>query len=379
MSAFDCVIVGGGIVGAALADSLSREGMSVALVEACSIGGGTTACGMGHLVAMDDNPAELALTGYSVALWRELAGHLPPEVEYDACGTLWLAADAEELAAVATKAANYRAAGLRAEVLDASALYEAEPALAPGLVGALRVPGDAVLYPPLAARTFALRAQSRGALLLSGSPVRTLREGSVLLANGDVLASGCIVLAAGVASPSLCPELPISPRKGHLLITRRGAPVVHHQLVELGYLKSAHGTEGASVAFNAQPRTTGQLLLGSSRQPGVASREVEASILERMLQRAELFLPGLKDLQALRIWTGLRPATPDGLPLLGPHPAKPWLWLACGHEGLGITTATGSARLLTDRMLGRASAIPVQPYEPARFLERARTAEALHA
>ncbi|QDE85738.1 NAD(P)/FAD-dependent oxidoreductase [Myxococcus xanthus] len=368
MSAFDCVIVGGGIVGAALADVLSADGVSVALVEARSIGAETTACGMGHLVAMDDNAAELALTSWSVSLWRELADGLPRAVEYDACGTLWLAADDEEMAAVSAKVANYRAAGVRAEVLDSAALHEAEPALAPGLVGALRVVDDAVLYPPLAARTFALRARARGARLMTGCPVRELRSGSVVLSNGEVLTARHIVLAAGVASPALCPGLPISPRKGHLLITRRGAPVVHHQLVELGYLKSAHGTDSASVAFNAQPRVTGQLLLGSSRQPGDATREVDAALLERMLKRAAMFLPGLDGLQALRVWTGLRPATPDGLPLLGPHPEKPWLWLACGHEGLGITTATGSARLVADQLLGRTSPIDARPYSPARFL-----------
>ncbi|QSQ25009.1 FAD-binding oxidoreductase [Pyxidicoccus parkwayensis] len=371
MSSFDCVIVGGGIVGAALADVLSAEGMSVALVEARSIGAGTTACGMGHLVAMDDNAAELALTAWSVALWRELRDELPIAVEYDACGTLWLAADDEELAAIAAKVASYRGVGVRAEVLDAAALREAEPALTPGLVGALRVPDDAVLYPPLAALHFARRARERGARLMLGCSVTELRPGSVVLENGDVLAAGHIVLATGVASPRLCPDLPISPRKGHLLITHRGAPVVHHQLVELGYLKSAHGSDGASVAFNAQPRITGQLLLGSSRQPGADGPHVEPAILERMLKRAADFLPGLDGLRALRVWTGLRPATPDGLPLLGPHPRKPWLWLACGHEGLGITTAPASARLVADQLLGRASAIDARPYSPARF-------EALH-
>jgi glycine/D-amino acid oxidase-like deaminating enzyme len=372
VSAFDCIIVGGGIVGAALADVLCAEGLSVALVEARSIGAGTTACGMGHLVAMDDNAAELALTAWSVALWRELRDDLPMAVEYDACGTLWLATDEEEQAAIAAKVASYRGAGVRAEVLDAAALREAEPALTPNLVGALRVPDDAVVYPPRAALHFARRAQQRGARLMPGCPVAELRPDGVVLENGEVLTAGHVVLAAGVASPRLCPDLPISPRKGHLLITQRGAPVVRHQLVELGYLKSAHGSDGASVAFNAQPRVTGQLLLGSSRQPGVGSAQVEPAILERMLKRAADFLPGLDALRALRVWTGLRPATPDGLPLLGPHPRKPWLWLACGHEGLGITTATGSARLVADQLLGRTSAIDARPYAPARF-------EVLHA
>ena len=94
------IIVGGGIVGAACALYLGRAGLQVAVLEAAIPGGGTTAAGMGHLVVMDDSPAQLALTAYSLRLWRELYAELPTSCEVMQCGTLWVATDDAELEAV---------------------------------------------------------------------------------------------------------------------------------------------------------------------------------------------------------------------------------------------------------------------------------------
>ena len=99
----DVVIVGAGIVGAACARALAREGIRVTIVDAAMIGGGATAAGMGHVVVMDDSPAQLALTRYSQQLWRDLVADLPADCEYDPCGTLWVAADEEELVAAREK------------------------------------------------------------------------------------------------------------------------------------------------------------------------------------------------------------------------------------------------------------------------------------
>src|SRR6185503_17206787 len=131
--------------------------------------------------------------------------------------------------------------------------------------------------------------------------------------------------------------------KGHLVITDRYPQFLRHQLVELGYLKSAHTMTAESVAFNIQPRRTGQLLIGSSRQFEVQESTVDVSILNRMLSRAIEFLPGLARLSSLRAWTGFRAATPDKLPLIGPSVDNTRLYLATGHEELGITTSMGTA------------------------------------
>ena len=186
------------------------------------------------------------------------------------------------------------------------------------------------------------------------------------LSDGTTVSAGTVVNATGAWAPELTPGIEVRKRKGHLVITDRYPGWVRHQLVELGYLKSAHSISTDSVAFNVQPRKTGQLLIGSSRQFGAEHSSVDTHMLARMLQRAEEYMPGLSDLSAIRTWTGFRAATPDKLPLIGPVGDDPRLFLATGHEGLGITTSTATGKLVADQILKRPSAIPIEPYLPTR-------------
>jgi glycine/D-amino acid oxidase-like deaminating enzyme len=362
------LIVGAGIVGAACARALTREGFHVTVIDPNPVGSGATAAGMGHIVVMDDSEAQFSLCRYSQTLWDELEQALPPEVEFRRAGTLWVAANPEESAEVERKFRAYTERGVPAEVLNTQELKQAEPNLRPGLGGGLRIAGDSVIYPPCAARWLMDKALSQGAELRCGLPVNELGGGWVKLSDGTRLEADFSINAAGSQAPRLTPGLEIRPRKGHLVITDRYPGFCRHQVLELGYLKSAHQSDGDSVAFNVQPRATGQLLVGSSRQYDAAGSHVDPEMVQRMLQRALEFMPGLVKLSAIRAWTGFRAATPDSLPLIGPHPEEPCLYLATGHEGLGITTSLATAELLTDLLAGRTSAIPTSPYLPSRFL-----------
>ncbi len=360
----DAVVVGAGIVGAACAAELAQAGLAVTVLESRFAGAGATAAGMGHLVVMDGSPAELELTRAAVRLWTDLAPELPDDVEDEPRGTLWIAAEEGELALVRQKARLYRAHGVAAEELTGEDVARAELALRPGLAGGLLVPGDRVIYPPAAARFLLARAAARGAAVRALAAT-AIGARAVETAAGRI-ETGLVVNAAGAEAPSLTRGLPIQPRKGQLVITDRQPGFCRHQLVELGYLASAHGDAGASVAFNVQPRATGQLLVGSSREYAGFDPEVNRPLLARMLARAISFLPALARLSALRAWTGFRPATPDKLPLVGRWEPVPGLWIAAGHEGLGITTALATARLLADLVLGRAPLVDPRPFDPAR-------------
>src|ERR1700689_5347213 len=151
-AAYDVVIAGAGIVGAACADEFSARGMRVAVVDRDVVGGGATAAGMGHIVVMDDSEAQFALTRYSQQLWRALRSELPDDVEYEETGTIWVAADEEEMAEVRRKNDYYAHRGVPTTVLDSRALRQLEPNLREGLAGGLLVAEDAVGYPPGAAR-----------------------------------------------------------------------------------------------------------------------------------------------------------------------------------------------------------------------------------
>lgn len=362
----DVAIIGAGIVGCACAASLAQNGLRVALIESDTVGSGASAAGMGHLVVMDDNAAELALSAYSLRLWRKQVQGRGEAHEFSPCGTLWIAADEEEMAAAYHKCETLKQHGVGCELLGARALARLEPQVRSGMAGGLFVSDDAVVYAPKSAQLLLKQAQQHGARLIVGR-AQELDEHGLLLADGSHIKAKNVVVANGIHASALLPELPLRPKKGHLLITDRYPGLVRHQLVELGYVKSAHATAGESVAFNLQPRPTGQLLIGSSRQFDTLDPAVEPPILQRMLEHALHFVPALAALNAIRSWTGFRAASPDGLPLIGPHPSRPNVWLATGHEGLGVTTSLATARLLAAQMLGAAPEIPCEAYLPARF------------
>ena len=362
--AADVIIIGGGIIGAACADELASQGLHVWVLD-CQRPA-ATAAGMGHLVVLDHSPAELALGEYSVRLWRELAPQMPENCAMRNNGTLWLACNEEEMAEAERKHAALSEFGLACELMSGTALAQAEPSLRPGLFGALRVTGDGILYAPNAARWLLQRQPER--VHQQHAEVVEVQGNRVRLADGQWLQAGAVVLANGIHARELCPDVPLHAKKGHLLITDRYPIQITHTLVELGYVTSAHKGNGPSVAFNVQQRPTGQLFIGSSRQFDNEDPAIDAAMLGRMLRRAMNFLPDLGQMNGIRSWTGFRSASPDGQPLIGEHPEQPGLWLAVGHEGLGVTTATGTAKLLAAQLLHTPPPLDLDAFLPQRFI-----------
>ncbi len=372
----DVVVVGAGIVGAACALECANRGLRTAIVEGTAVASGATGAAMGHVVLMDDSPAQLALTLYSQNLWRALASRLPADVELEHPGTLWIAADEEEMRAVHRKHKSFAAAGVVSEILDGNGLAEAEPHLRRPLAGALLVPSDTVLDPTRAASWLIQQAVGAGVTMHAPRKVVSAAAGRILPEDGSELHAAHIVIACGSESATLVPGLPIRKRKGHLAITDSRPGIIRHQLVELGYLQSTHAATADSVAFNVQPRRSGQILVGSSRQFGDEEHAVNPRIFSAMIERATLYLPEIAACPLLRKWTGFRATTPDKLPVIGPWPWDPTLLLATGHEGLGITTSLATARLIADHITGAKSAIPHEPYLPERLFRSAPDANA---
>ncbi|MFL9928290.1 FAD-dependent oxidoreductase [Paraburkholderia sp. RL18-103-BIB-C] len=369
----DALIVGAGIVGAACAAELAALGMRVEVLDAQCIGGGATAAGMGHIVVMNDSPAEFALSRYSRDLWLQLAPRLRARDAFARCGTLWVAADEEEWQAARAMQAAFAAQNVVTQLLDAAELRACEPALAASLAGGLRIEHDSIVYAPTVAEWLLTQSPHAANIRVRlMTPVASVGVGGVTLASGERIGAAHVIVANGLGARQLVPSLPLQPKKGHLLITDRYPGLIHHQLLELGYIKSAHHAPGTSVAFNAQPRPTGQLLIGSSRQFDTTDLAVEMPVLAQMLQRAARYLPVLPTLNGIRAWTGFRAASPDGLPLIGPAGEfAPGVWLAVGHEGLGVTTSLATAKLLAAQIMASAAPpIPVEPYLPVRFAEQ---------
>ena len=361
----DAIVVGAGIVGAACAHAFAQQNLSVRIIDNAN-SSAATAAGMGHIVVMDDSEAQLSLTRYSQTLWNALAAEFPDAFAYRRTGTIWVAADEQEMDEVRRKNTLYTRHEIPTEILNPTQLQEAEPHLSPAMAGGLLVPEDSVVYPPTAAAFLIQKACELGASTHFGASVSSIGNGAAHLSDGTTFEAKLVINATGLHAPQLTPGISIVARKGHLVITDRYPSTVRHQLVELGYLKSAHSSTDDSVAFNVQPRETGQVLIGSSRQLGVSDPSVDTAILSRMLNRAFHYMPKLASLSSIRVWTGARAATPDNLPLIGPTENDPTVFVAAGHEGLGITTSLGTAQLAVAHFLGQQPPIPAESYLPSR-------------
>jgi len=366
---FDVVVAGAGIIGAACAASLSDQGRRVAIIDpagSAGPGGRTTSTSMGHILTAPERPELLALSAYGRRVWAQFAPQLTPIVGYRVIGTLWLAETRAELDKAAELVSNCRAAGVEASVVDSRWVASHEPRVARDLVGGVVVPGDAAIDPGEGARYLWSRIHRAGGEVLTGS-VSSMVGGEAHLADGRVISAPVLVNAAGVGAATIDPWSGVIPRKGHLVQVNAGSPWCGHEVVEVAYLAAVSSRADAATC-NIQPRAGGRLVLGASRQYGSTDESLDHAMIRRMLARCERFLPGSSGLPVERVWAGLRPATADGLPLIGRIPGDDTRFIATGHEGLGITAALATARLIADAVAGREPEIPAHVYDPARLL-----------
>ncbi|MFZ6658051.1 NAD(P)/FAD-dependent oxidoreductase [Undibacterium sp. TJN19] len=361
------LVIGAGIIGAVCALKLQQQGLQVSLIDAASPGCGVTAAGMGHLVALDETDQELDLCLFSLRLWQEFFAEHPGVGEASHCGTLWVAENEAQLTEAHHRAQRLNARLWRAEALTGDQVQKLEPALRQGLAGGVRVFGDSVVYPPLIAHFMAQQLVKQGGQLLLGKRVLSVDAGTLTFEDGSQLSADTIVVATGMDVARLLPEVAIFGRKGHLAITDRYPGRLSHQIVSMDYGQAAVSADALAVAANVQPRPSGQWLIGSCRQDQQIDTSLDPTALGAVLQVAMKLLPCLADMQIIRAWAGMRPASPDGHPVIGPHPILKGVWLAAGHEGLGVTTAMATAQLLADQIAGRPCEIDHTSYLPSRF------------
>ncbi|MEJ2350031.1 MAG: FAD-binding oxidoreductase [Anaerolineales bacterium] len=376
----DVVVIGGGIVGAVCAYYLTDAGLDVHLVEGDTPASGTSRACDGLILMWDKTPGvELALGLSSAQLWSELSQCLDLDFGYARCGTILLAEGADGFNAGQATADRLRKEGVRVEVLDPRSLRSLEPNLAPDLAGGVLFPEDANIDPRRATLALLDMAQKQGLRLQSGARVQAIRRqpkgdrcvSAVITGQGEI-ATEIVVCAAGVWSNQVASyvrlDLPVRPRKGHILVTARAPEVIRHALLEGAYTATVQsGSEDLGVALVAEATSEGNLLLGSSRQFAGFDRSVDLDVICLIAARAVRFLPALELIPVIRSYAGLRPWSPDHLPLVGPCSEVPGFYLATGHEGAGIGLAPVTGKLIAGWISGAELPDVAQSVRPDRF------------
>lgn len=385
----DVVVVGGGIIGCAVVQHLAQllpASTRIVLLDRGPIAGGTSGSCMGHLMVTPDDAQEYAFTRHSLQLWRDLH-EAQGGFDYNPTGALYLADAAEDVELFAVLQRQFAAQGDRAEILDQKQLRELEPGLADDLPGALFYPGDGVVLPMPACGAMLAEAKRRNehVVVRPHCALHGVRRDGERIAGVDTargpIATRLLVNATGVWAPEVAAlaglsGLPIVPRAGNLAITGHHVSPIRTQLLEISYIRFAHGAakvdpartdDPGGHAVNMQPQTNGSCLIGSTRQFRGHDRTLNRELLHRSLLRAQRYAPRLAAAPIVRTWVGLRPYSLDKHPLIGPWPPVPGLWIAAGHEGLGISLAPITGRLLAQQIAGVPTEIEHRPYLPARF------------
>jgi glycine oxidase len=369
----DVAIVGGGIIGLSLAWRLAAEGASVVVLERGQVGGQATGAAAGMLgpLAETSGPSRFVELGLaSLRIYPEVVAALREETGMDAelhgPGMLRVAFDDVEAAALERAWCRQKDAGLPLEWLDGMEARRVEPALSPAVSAAVLSVAERHVEPRRLARAFALAAVRRGVAIGEGTPVtgfETRRSRvTALLAGGDRIACGALVLAGGAwvaeSAAHLGSTLPVFPVRGQILALACTPPPIRHTIyARSGYLV---------------PKADGRVVVGATEDDAGFDTRPTAAGMVTLLGMASTLVPSLASAPFESAWAGLRPASRDRMPLLGPLPGWENVTVAAGHFRNGILLAPITATCLAPWILyGRMDPL-LEPFRPARFACDAR-------
>jgi len=380
----DVLVVGGGIVGLAVAWRAAQEGLAVTVVDPAP-GRGASWAAAGMLAPVTEaRAAEAPLTALGLASlrrWPSFADELADEIGVEpAClglrrdGTLQVAVDEDDLRALDDLRVVYDLLGLPAEPCPVRRCRQLEPLLTPRLCGALLVDGDWQVDPRRVVDALRQALARRGATVLTRA-VRRLdvddaldRCLGVTLDDGTMLRSASVVLAAGAWSATVAglPEHcrpPVRPVKGEILRLRPGRYPAALRHVVRG---SVRGT-----AVYLVPRDDGELVVGATMEEAGWDTDVRAVAVRDLLWAATELVPAVGELVLHEHVAGLRPATPDNAPVLGPTPVV-GLHLATGHHRNGVLLAPLTGDAVVAGVLGRPTPDIASGFSLGRFASPSR-------
>jgi glycine/D-amino acid oxidase-like deaminating enzyme len=381
----DVVVVGGGIIGAACADELTRRGASVTVVERDELAAGASGRNQGLWVPPED-PALHEIAKRSLVRYLEVVDEAPLPVWLDPhpIGTVLVAVEDHAVGAARHTLDAISAGGFAVTELDDAALVEAEPEIARNLAAAWFIDAGHRLDPAALTIALALLAASRGAQIRHHLSARALlsdrdRVTGVVTDEGVIRADE-VVVAAGPWSPRLLEplgvRLPVIGVRGWLVRVDPGGPLVRHLVrtaERTGRVERPSAGEIAQDGLPASddygtlvhPHIDGTALIGSSRSAWLTPEPEDPSVPQRVLAEAIRIVPRLADAEMVSSWWGLRPMTPDERPLIGR--VRDGLIVATGHGSEGVINGAGTAELVASIAVGDPEPFDSSAFDPFRF------------
>lgn len=375
----DVVVIGAGVIGCSIAYHLTRHKLGVILLERGDLASGSSGACDGMVFLQSKKPGiHLELAMESRRLFKDLEQRLPMSIEYKNTGGMVAVETADEMSAMEQYVTSQQEIGLDVHLLDAQQARRLEPQLADNLWGAAYSPLDGQVNPIALTLGFALGAKTHGAQLITGSAVRSIDTagGRVSAVQTDAvrIETDVVVNAAGAHSPEIGSLLgltiPIKPRRGQIIVTEACPPLINHCMISAKYIVAKYNPEMAQSSgegHSIEQTQNGNFLLGSTREFVGYDQRTTLFALHHIAAKTASIIPALKQLHVIRAFAGLRPYTPDGLPILGPVDDVSGFFMASGHEGDGIALSPITGELIAQMIaLGRTD-FPLEAFYLNRF------------
>jgi len=363
----DVVIIGGGVMGCAIAYNLAREGLKPVVIEKSDIGGEASGANGGGVRQSARNLKEMPLAIESIQIYGQLHEELGMDVEYVRKGNLRLCTSEEELDTMRTSVENQKAANLELEMLDRKQVLDINPHIGEKVLGASYCPTDGHVNPFLVTYAFFQKAKSLGARIFTHEEVRDIRlqknKVSAVITDRQIFETDLVVNAAGVAGRNVANmvglDLPMRPVFSEAMITEPYPPLFQQMIGHAKGLfygrQTVHGSFfwGGFVGTEQFIHREGKPLFHFIG-PAISSMVID-------------FFPILKDVNVIRTWSGLIAQMSDAIPVLGFTEEVPGFVFATGFSGHGFGLAPIIGRLISELIMDCQTSIPISDFCFGRF------------
>jgi sarcosine oxidase subunit beta len=379
----DVLIIGAGVIGASIAFHLTRYGIKPLLIEKHHPAAGSSGACDGLVFLQSKKPGlHLRLALESRKRFDGLLDQLGSRIEFKNPGGMCLIESEAELAAMRLFVEEQRRSGLEVELIEGDEARRREPCLSEKVIAATYSTLDSQVNPYALAFAFLRAATSAGARILTGQAVTGIERAAgkttgVIAENGRISAP-VVVNAAGAMAADVGRmaglEVPITPRRGQILVTAAVPPLIRHCLISAQYVAAKFKPELAErggMGFSLEQADNGNILIGSTREFVGFDRRTTFTGIRTIASRIVPVIPALQRVPVIRTFGGLRPYTPDGLPILGKVAGLEGFIMAAGHEGDGIALSAITGELIADLIATGRTQFPLDAFRLERFQEDA--------